>query len=337
MPAPVRIATVQSRHVPGFSSLGTNPFAPGFSPLALQQSIDRHLDWIDELVARAAAAHCRLVTFTEDVTRLGQTMTFLDDPEVFATAVRWQTPRLAERLGAAARRYDLFIVASYYAFETGAIYNVADLFAPDGQVAGRYRKVHLPMYERWLVQAGDAFPAFETEFGWVGMLICYDQMWPESAACCALSGAQLICQPSAAELPDYLLLTRARDCQTHFLSSTWRHSMIVSPQPQVLADAGEQDPGLVWADVDLRRATRADEQYWEYLYSGVQDHKERHLRLRQPAAYGNLVARQPPLADQYPEGRLAETPEAIAAVYGVYREMQQRLARGEEVGYHWRW
>jgi hypothetical protein len=53
--------------------------------------------------------------------------------------------------------------------------------------------------------------------------------------------------------------------------------------------------------------------------------------------YGHLVAKHSPVADEYPEGRLAQTPEAIAAVYRVYREMQQRLARGEEVDYHWRW
>ena len=76
----------------------------------------------------------------------------------------------------------MFIVACYFALEGDAIYNVADLFGPNGELVGRYRKVHLPQYELWQVTAGDVFPAFETALGWISMLICYDQMWPESAA-----------------------------------------------------------------------------------------------------------------------------------------------------------
>jgi len=160
------------------------------------------------------------------------------------------------------------------------------------------------------------------------MLICYDQMWPESAACCALNGAQIICQPSAASLTDYHMRTRAMDNQVHHVSSTYANSMIVSPRAEVLADAQHEDPAIAWADVDVRGATRGDEFFYETLYSGIQDHKQRHLNFRRSDTYHVLTEKRPPLANQYPAGGVANTPESIAEVYRQHKEAPtERLAR----------
>ena len=167
--------------------------------------------------------------------------------------------------------------------------------------------------------------------------ICYDQMWPEAASCCAMNGAQLICQPSAAVLQDYLMRTRAKDNQIHFISSAGRNSMIASPRAEILANAEENDPAIVWADVDLKKATLADDYFWEYLYSGIQDHKERHLKFRRPDTYKVLTEKNPPLADSYPEGGVANTPEKINNVYHTMKEMHIKGIRGEKIPYHWRW
>ena len=61
------------------------------------------------------------------------------------------------------------------------------------------------------------------------------------------------------------------------------------------------------------------------------------MKFRRPDAYGVLTSARPPLADQYPEHGVADTPEAIAEVYRIHKEMQQKMARGEQVPYHWRW
>jgi predicted amidohydrolase len=333
----VRVSVVQSRTNPTVAGLRANPFHKDFSRVDLFASIERHIAWFERWFDRAAADRCRLTVITEDFTRLGLVATYLDDRSLFQEAVAVQTPLIAERLGAAARKHGMYIVASYYTLDGEAIYNVADLFDPRGEIAGRYHKVHLPLYEQWQVRAGNAFPAFETELGWVSMLVCYDQMWPESVTCCALNGAQIICQPSAASLSDYHMRARAMDSQTHMLSATYMRSMITSPRAEILADAGEQEHAVVWADVDLEAATRADAFFWEYLYSGIQNHKERHLKFRRPDAYGPITDIHPPLVDQYPEGGRADTPDAIAEVYRIHKTMQQKIARGEETPYHWRW
>ena len=273
---------------------------------------------------------------TEDITDLAHVMTYLDDRSLFTDTVKWQTQRVAERIGRAARKHSIYVVASYFALEEGTIFNVADLFGPKGDIIGRYRKVHLPEYELWQVTAGDEFPAFETDLGWIGMLICYDQMWPESTLCCAMNGAQIICQPSAASLTVYHMQARARDSQVHFLSSTYRNSMIVSPKAKVLADAKQKDPTIVWANVDIENATKpADNSFWEHLYSGIKDHKERHLKFRRHDAYGALVQERPPLANQYPGGGVADTPQAIDHVYRIHKKMMENRANGKPVPYHW--
>jgi len=333
----IRIGTIQSNRVPTCEGLKTNPFSDEFSMSDLLQSIERRIAWYEDLFDQAAKEKCLLVVITEDFTRLGSCMTFLDDRSIFRNAVRKQTSLIPERLGAASKKHSMFIVACYFAMEGDTIYNVADLFGGQGELVGRYRKVHLPQYELWQVAAADSFPAFETDLGWISMLICYDQMWPESAACCAMNGAQLICQPSAASLTDYHMRTRSKDNQVHHISSTYRNSMIVSPRAEILANAEDKDPAIVCADVNLKDATMGDELFWEYLYSGIQDHKERHLKFRRPEAYSVLTEKHPPLADQYPEGGVASTPEAIEEVYRKHKEARQKGIRGEKVPYHWRW
>jgi predicted amidohydrolase len=333
----VRIATIQSNHVPTCDGLKIDPFSEDFSMGDLLKSIELRIAWYEDLFSQAAKEKCNLAVITEDFTRLSSCMTFLDDRSVFQTAVEKQTPLIAERLKGASRKNSMFIVACYFALEGDTIYNVSDLFNPRGNLVGRYRKVHMPQYELWQVTPGDSFPAFETDIGWISMLICYDQMWPEAAACCAMNGAQVICQPSAASLTDYHMKTRARDNQVHHISSTYTRSMIVSPRAEVLADAGKEDPAIVWADVNVQDATMGDEYFWEYLYSGVQDHKERHLKFRRPEAYSVLSDPNPPLMSQYPKGGVANTPKAMERVYKTHKEMRQRGRRGESVPYHWRW
>lgn len=333
----VRIAAIQSNRVRTCDGLKTDPFRDGFSMGDLLESIERRIAWYEDLLEQAAKEGCNLAVITEDFTRLSSCMTFLDDRSIFRTAVKRQTEIIAERLSAASRKNSMFIVACYFALEDDAIYNVSDLFGRSGGIAGRYHKVHMPQYELWQVTPGDSFPAFETDIGWIGMLICYDQIWPESAACCAMNGAQLICHPSAASLKDYHMRTRAKDNQVHYVSATGSNSMIASPRAEILANAENKDPAIIWADVDIRGVTMADEFFREYLYSGIQDHKERHLKFRRPETYRVLAEKNPPLARQYPEGGVANTPEAIEKVYRLHKESRQKGARGEKVKYHWRW
>ena len=77
-----------------------------------------------------------------------------------------------------------------------------------------------------------------------------------------------------------------------------------------------------------------DEYYYECLYSGIQDHKERHLKFRRPETYKVLTEKNPPLARQYPAGGVANTPESIDEVYQTVKKIRQGdISRR----YHWKW
>ena len=103
---------------------------------------------------------------------------------------------VARRFSKAAKRHGMYIVAGLLLTIDGSPYNCAVLFGRDGQIVGVHKKVHLPAGEELHVRAGDCFEVFPTELGNIGMLVCWDMQYPESARELALMGADLICCPT---------------------------------------------------------------------------------------------------------------------------------------------
>jgi len=124
----IRIGTIQSNQVPSCSGLKTDPFSDDFSIQDFFTSIERRVAWFEQLLERAAGEKCQLAVITEDFTRLGSSMTFLDDRSIFRRGVEKQTSLIPQRLAALARKCSMHIVACYFALEGNDIYNVADLF-----------------------------------------------------------------------------------------------------------------------------------------------------------------------------------------------------------------
>ena len=108
-----------------------------------------------------------------------------------------------ERLGALARSLGRVIVASLFEKRTAGVYhNTAVVFDADGAMLGLYRKMHIPddplFYEKYYFTPGDlGFKTFATRFGRVGVLVCWDQWFPEAARLTALQGAQVLVYPTA--------------------------------------------------------------------------------------------------------------------------------------------
>ena len=116
---------------------------------------------------------------------------------------RFAEPATAQDLGRAltgwaklAQDHNLYICGGFPEAADGAFFNSAALIGPDGLV-GVYRKVHLFFNEKNLFQPGNlGFPVFDLPFGRVGMEVCYDIFFPESARSLVLGGAELILSPS---------------------------------------------------------------------------------------------------------------------------------------------
>ncbi len=108
-----------------------------------------------------------------------------------------------ETLGALAKRLSLVIVASLFEKRTAGLYhNTAVVLDRDGQLAGRYRKMHIPddpgYYEKFYFTPGDlGFQPIDTSLGRLGVLVCWDQWFPEAARLMALAGAELLLYPTA--------------------------------------------------------------------------------------------------------------------------------------------
>jgi N-carbamoylputrescine amidase len=108
-----------------------------------------------------------------------------------------------ERLGRAAREAGVVVIASLFERRTAGVYhNTAAILDADGSVRGIYRKMHIPddplFYEKYYFTPGDlGFRASDTKFGRIGVLVCWDQWYPEAARLTALQGARILFYPTA--------------------------------------------------------------------------------------------------------------------------------------------
>jgi predicted amidohydrolase len=140
-----------------------------------------------------------------------------------------------------------------YEREAQAVYNTAVLLDRDGRVTGKYRKVYLPREE---VEAGltpgSSYPVFRTDFGTVGIMICWDEFYTDPARALARKGAELILWPVWGGNPT---LARARAYENHLflVSSGYDYpTHIIDPNGEVVAQAPAQGTAAI-ATIDLNR------------------------------------------------------------------------------------
>ncbi len=102
-----------------------------------------------------------------------------------------------------AKKYSVVLVTSLFEKRTEGLYhNSAVVFESDGSIAGKYRKMHIPddpgFYEKFYFAPGDlGFEPIETSVGCLGVLVCWDQWYPEAARLMALKGAEILIYPTA--------------------------------------------------------------------------------------------------------------------------------------------
>jgi predicted amidohydrolase len=163
------------------------------SLLLLRDKAERRIDECITLIEKAASEGSDLAVTTETVnacTVLGDTRFAYTD--IYEGIDGGTVKRFAET----AKRLNMYIVAGLLLTIDEKAYNCAVLFDRNGDIVGIHRKVHLPAGEELHVSAGDRYDVFPTEFGNIGMLVCWDMQYPEAARELALGGADLICCPT---------------------------------------------------------------------------------------------------------------------------------------------
>lgn len=218
-----------------------------------------------------------------------------------------------------ARRYGMTIASCLYYVDGERLVNAGVLQGPSGEVTGIYHKTHLPCYEdeeqeiteAGVFQAGSDYRVFETPVGPVGILICYDIVFPEVARILALNGAAILLHPSVGyNFPDEeevvgeaRLRVRATENSAALVYANFggpgSNSCVVDQRGSVRATVGRAPEGLALADIEVGGPRIAG-----WLRPGY-EHREHIWRKRRPDTYGALVQPRPPVLAELREAKQA--------------------------------
>jgi len=230
-------------------------------------------------------------------------------------------------LAEAARRHGVVVVASLFERRApGIAHNTAAIIDADGTLAGVYRKMHIPddpgYYEKYYFTPGDlGFRPVDTRIGRIGVLVCWDQWFPEAARLMTLAGAEVILYPTAigwhpaekeaegaAQRDAWRTVQRGHAIANGVYVAAvnrvglerpdpsaaglefWGTSFCCDPQGVLLAEAGTQDEEILVVQINRARIEEV-RRNWPFL------------RDRRIDAYGGLTQR---FLDSYPSGNLPD-------------------------------
>ena len=219
-----------------------------------------------------------------DVILLPEAVTQFGTGKSFVEAAQPVPGQATDTLGKLARARNAYVVAGVIEREGAAIYNTAVLIDRAGNLAGKYRKVHLPRQEvEGGITPGNDYPVFRTDFGTVGIMVCYDVFFADPARALTLKGAEVILMPIEGGVEP---LGRARAIENRvFLAaagSTNYPTYILDPDGEVLAQARERGTAAI-TTIDLNR---------RYIHPHRGDMRQRYvkeLRLDVPAGEPGLA------------------------------------------------
>ncbi|MCC6208960.1 MAG: carbon-nitrogen hydrolase [Gammaproteobacteria bacterium] len=263
---------------------------------------------------RAAAARGAELVLLQEL-HAGPYFCQTEDPAVFDLAEPISNGPTTRSLAALAAELRIVIVGSIFERRASGLYhNTAVVFERDGSLAGMYRKMHIPddpgYYEKFYFTPGDlGFTPIDTSAGRLGVLVCWDQWYPEAARLMTLAGAEILLYPTAIgwdPRDEQAERTRQRDAwrtiqRAHAIANGipvaacnrvgrepdpsgqsqgiefWGNSFICGPQGEILAEAAAE-PEVLVVEIDRARSETV-RRMWPYL------------RDRRIDAYGDMTRR----------------------------------------------
>jgi N-carbamoylputrescine amidase len=251
----------------------------------------------ERLVREAAGRGAKIICLQEMFTT--QYFCQVEDHKYFQFAEEIPGPS-TERLGKVAKELEVVIIAPLFERRAAGLYhNTAAILDADGRYLGKYRKMHIPddplFYEKFYFTPGDlGFKSWETKFAKIGVLICWDQWYPEGARLTAMSGAEILFYPTAigwhpSEKNEYGIRQHsswetiqrshaiANGCYVAAPNRTgheapdggdgidfWGQSFVADPSGQIIAKASTDQEEVLIAEVDLELLDQ-QRTHWPFL------------------------------------------------------------------------
>ena len=252
-----------------------------------------------ESIAACAAHGAQLVVLQE----LHNTLYFCqtEDTRLFDLAEPIPGPSTGFYAELAATHGIVLVTSLFEKRAPGLYHNTAIVFDRDGSIAGKYRKMHIPddpaYYEKFYFTPGDlGFQPIQTSLGKLGVLVCWDQWYPEAARLMALRGAELLIYPTAIgwessdtdeeksrQLGAWVISQRGHAVanglpvisvnrvghepdpsgQTRGIQF-WGNSFVAGPQGEILAQASNVEPQVMVVEVDMDRSENV-RRWWPFL------------------------------------------------------------------------
>ncbi|RME80765.1 MAG: acyltransferase [Planctomycetota bacterium] len=258
--------------------------------------IDKHVGLIEEAAKKGAQVICLQELF------YGPYFCAEQDIKWYQLTEKIPEGPTTKRMQELAKKHGIVLVVPMYEEDiTGVYYNTAAVIDGEGKYLGKFRKIHIPhcnpgFWEKFYFKPGNlGYPVFETEFGRIGVYICYDRHFPEGWRVLGLKGAEIVFNPSAtvAGLSEYLwkLEQPAAACANIYYvgainrpgtEEPWKFgefygtSYFCNPRGEIMVEGKRLEDDIVLADLDLDMI-REVRNVWQFY------------RDRRPETYGKIT------------------------------------------------
>lgn len=254
-----------------------NPYI--HNEISLEQRLDKICNVVDEAGIAGADIICLSETINDRALPLTMKEKSLPLHCEFTSAMREK-----------AKHYNCYIIYSFHEDDAGYMYNTAILIDRNGNITGKYRKTHLALCEGESgIIPGNEYPVFDTDFGKIGILICWDHYFPEPSRILALKGAEILFVSTAGDAP-VQSLARAIDNGVFMVisgvnrvqDSSMMPSRIINPRGEVIGEVEDEDIGICIREIDLNKRTYL---YWLSVGSCYGEPYSVYLKDRMPNTY----------------------------------------------------
>src|ERR1700676_1943424 len=274
----------------------TNKFTIGLVQMRSTANAEENLAHAIEKIREASARGAQIICMDELFR--GEYFCRTEDPDLFNLAEPIPGPA-TDALAKIARERKVVLVVSLFERRAAGIYhNTCAVLDADGSLLGKYRKMHIPddplYYEKFYFTPGDlGFPTFDTKVGRIGVLVCWDQWYPEGARLASLGGANILFYPTAigwhpsekeefdaAQLDAWRTIQRSHAIANGvFVAAVnrvgfegtpqsglefWGHSFVCDPFGQVLAEASADKEEILIVECDPSRVEEV-RRNWPFL------------------------------------------------------------------------